>query len=228
MHWVIHYDLYQLGLLTMSKQVVVIDCGIGNVYSVCNALSHIGASPILSGDPTIIAKADRVILPGVGAFSKAMENLRKQGLDDAIAKFIEAGRPFLGICIGMQVLMENSTEFGYYTGLGHIKGSVDRISNILVSGSKVKVPHIGWDHVNIISSSFNKEINYIENNHGFFYFVHSYMCKPLSEVNVLATTSYYGNKINAIIGRDNIIGVQFHPERSGPAGLNFLINYIQH
>lgn len=209
----------------MTKQVVVVDYGIGNVFSVCNALSRLGASPILSGDPVVIAKAERVILPGVGAFSKAMENLRSQGLDDAIATFIDTERPFLGICIGMQVLMERSTEFGDHAGLGHIKGSVERIPSVSSSGSKVKVPHIGWIKVNKASNSLNNVASCIPNEQNYFYFVHSYMCKPSSAEDVLATANYHGNKITAIVGRDNIFGVQFHPERSGSAGLSFLAQF---
>lgn len=212
----------------MTKQVVVVDYGIGNVFSVCNALSRIGASPILSGDPVVIAKAERVILPGVGAFSKAMENLRRQGLDDAIANFIDTGRPFLGICIGMQVLMERSTEFGDHAGLGHIKGSVERIPNISGSGSRVKVPNIGWSQVNNVSRLFDKKSSCIPNKQSYFYFVHSYMCKPVNEENLIATASYGGNKITAIVGRDNIFGVQFHPERSGLNGINFLKIFVRH
>jgi glutamine amidotransferase len=211
----------------MTKQVVVVDYGIGNVFSVCNALSRIGASPILSGDPVVIAKAERVILPGVGAFSKAMENLRSQGLDDAIATFIDTGRPFLGICIGMQVLMERSTEFGDHAGLGHIKGSVERIPNVSSSGSRVKVPHIGWAKVTNKSSSLNNAASCIPNDQRYFYFVHSFMCSPTSEDNLFATANYHGNKITAIVGRDNILGVQFHPERSGNVGLSFLNHYFK-
>lgn len=210
----------------MTKQVVVVDYGIGNVFSVCNALWRIGASPILSGDPVVIAKAERVILPGVGAFSEAMAHLRRQGLDDAIASFIHTGRPFLGICIGMQVLMERSTEFGDHAGLGHIKGSVERIPNVLSSGSRVKVPHIGWAKVNNTSSPLNNAASCIPNSQRYLYFVHSYMCKPSSEENLFATANYHGNKITAIVGRNNILGVQFHPERSGSAGLSFLSQFV--
>lgn len=210
----------------MSKKVVVVDYGIGNIFSVCNALLSIGASPILSSDPSIIAKAERIILPGVGAFSKAMENLRSRGLDDAIATFIETGRPFLGICIGMQVLMERSTELGDHHGLGHIKGSVERISNISSSGSRVKVPHIGWGKVDNALYALNYTDSCTQNDQSYFYFVHSYMCKPVNEENLIATANYHGNKITAIIGCDNILGVQFHPERSGPDGLLFIQNFI--
>ena len=156
-----------------------------------------------------------------------MENLRKQGSDDAIATFIDTERPFLGICIGMQVLMERSNEFGEHAGLGHIKGSVERIPNISGSGSRVKVPHIGWAKVNNTSTSLNNHASCILKEQNYFYFVHSYMCSPTSIDNVLAAANYYGNKITAIVGRDNILGVQFHPERSGNEGLSFLNHYLK-
>lgn len=210
------------GSRAMPRQVVVVDYGIGNVFSVCNALSRIGASPVLSGDSAIITKAERVILPGVGAFSKAMDNLRSQGLDDATAKFIDTGRPFLGICIGMQVLMERSTELGEHAGLGYIKGSVEMIPNISLQGDCLKVPHVGWAKVNNYSTLSHQTAVRPSDRDRYFYFVHSFMCKPSIEENLLATVSYHGRKITAMVGRDNILGVQFHPERSGPSGLTFL------
>ena len=224
--WVIRFDPCLQSLQAMTKQVVVVDYGIGNVFSVCNALSRVGASPILSEDPVVIAKAERVILPGVGAFSKAMENLRNLGLDDAIATFIETGRPFLGICIGMQVLMERSTEFGDHVGLGHIKGSVERIPSISISGSRIKVPHIGWSKLSNNPYAIKNDFIF-PTNESYFYFVHSYACKPSSKENVFATASYHGERIAAIISLDNILGVQFHPERSGPNGLSFLNKFIK-
>ena len=210
----------------MSKQVVVIDYGIGNVFSVCNALLRIGASPILSGDPIVITEAERVILPGVGAFSKAVENLRFGGLDDAVATFIGTGRPFLGICVGMQVLMERSTEFGNHAGLGHIRGSVERIPSISFDWNRVKVPHIGWSPVTSTSQSFSSSASIIPGGKAYFYFSHSYMCKPKLETDLLATTVYNSNIIAALVGLDNILGVQFHPERSGPEGLKFLNHFL--
>lgn len=200
--------------------MVVIDYGIGNVFSVCNALSHIGASPILSGDPSVVANAERVILPGVGAFSKAMENLRSQRLDAAIANFIDTGRPFLGICIGMQVLMESSSELGEHLGLGHIKGKVGRLQNLSDGTSKTKVPNIGW--FRIVEKEHDEMISPLGAH---FYFVHSYCCQPIDSDNLMAIVSA-GGEIPAVIGKDNIIGVQFHPERSGPDGLRFLQSFL--
>lgn len=201
----------------MSKQVVVIDYGIGNVFSVCNALLRVDATPVLSADPAVICQAERVILPGVGAFSKAMDNLRRQGLDHAIAAFIATGRPFLGICIGMQVLMERSTELGEHVGLGYIKGSVDRLKESTVGIDKIKVPHIGWRNIVL-----HKKSELIGQKENYFYFVHSYTCNTAYDHNLLATVNCPNGNISAVIGIDNILGVQFHPERSGPDGLRFL------
>jgi glutamine amidotransferase len=210
----------------MGKRVTVVDYGIGNVYSVCNALSSVGATPALSADPDKIATAERLILPGVGAFSKAMESLGRRGLEEAVSQFIGSGRPMLGICIGMQVLMESSTEFGEYTGLKHIEGGVEKIPAYNKNGDKVKVPHIGWAEVKPtrdFSDGPLSELNSKEDS--YFYFVHSFMCKPKNPDHLLATTTYRGLNITAAIGRENIIGLQFHPERSGRAGLRLLSRF---
>lgn len=210
----------------MSKQVVVIDYGIGNVFSVCNALSRIGASPILTRDPVAIANAERVVLPGVGAFSKAMYNLQSKGLIDSIVKFVDTGRPFLGICIGMQVLMDCSVEFGNHTGLGLIPGRVIPIPNAAKMGEKIKIPHIGWSEVKGSPDTpvGNSLISFGERKH--FYFTHSYVCEVFEDSHISATTAYHGNIFTAVIGCRNILGVQFHPERSGENGLKFLRQFL--
>lgn len=210
----------------MSKQVVVCDYGIGNVFSICNALSRVGASPLLTGDPAIVRKAERVILPGVGAFPRAMQNLRALGLDDAIATFIETERPFLGICIGMQVLMERSIECGEHCGLGHIEGAVGRIPSFSINGGRIRAPFIGWSKVDTSFSSRYDILFDLADCERYFYFVHSYMCNPTSDENLIATTNIQGNKMVAAVGRDNILGVQFHPERSGTGGLMFLSRFV--
>ena len=208
----------------MLRKVSVIDYGIGNVYSVCNALEQIGAQPFLSSDPSAIEKSERVILPGVGAFSKAMQNLRKEGLDEAVMRFVETGKPFLGICIGMQVLMERSLEFGLNRGLGLIKGGVERIDGNLIKG--IKVPHIGWSNVRIDKKHSSNKLEKIFSPNSFFYFTHSYYCKPDNHNHILGTISLGDNIFTAILRNENMVGVQFHPERSGQIGLNFLSAFV--
>lgn len=209
-------------------EVVVLDYGIGNVFSVCNALEHVGCSVSLTRDKAKIRAADRLILPGVGAFSRAMENLASFGLDEEIMRFAETGRPFLGICIGMQALMEYSTEFGHHAGLGLIEGHVDRIADRTTDGAPLRVPHVAWSEVTSTSSTPQSgwlSSAFLRPSH--YYFVHSFMAKPTDPKRVAAVASYGGNGITAAISRENIVGVQFHPERSGPAGLQFLQHFSE-
>lgn len=216
----------------MSKQAIVIDYGIGNVFSVCNALKEIGVDPVLSADPKVIETADRVILPGVGAYSRAMAALVSKGFDDALRTFVQTGRPFLGICIGMQVLLEQSNEMGIHQGLGLIEGSVEKIPNEHANGERLLVPHISWASVvkpdgpiaapwkgSILESKCDSLQTY--------YFVHSYAARPTNPKNLLAQTTYGGHQLTAAIQKDNITGVQFHPERSGKTGLKLLDRFVR-
>jgi len=214
----------------MNGSVVVVDYGIGNVFSVCNALKQVGAEPQLTRDiPTILA-ADRVVLPGVGAFGRAMDAIKAYHLDETLAKYVETGRPFLGICIGMQVLMETSLEFGAHKGLGMIPGKVERIPNTSTDGETVRVPHISWAQVGPVPARSQAEWAQtpLADPAGLldFYFVHSYHCQPSNPDYILAEAEFHGNAITAAVRRDNILGVQFHPERSGPAGLAVLQRYV--
>lgn len=212
----------------MSSSVVVVDYGIGNVFSVCNALKKVGAEPELTRDVSKILAADRVILPGVGAFAKAMKALQQYGLDEVLRSFVSTERPFLGICIGMQVLMDASAEFGEHPGLGFIPGRVDRISSIGTDGTPLRVPHICWGRVQFLNTASSDEgVRTLRaGGNQDFYFVHSYHAKPRDSRHVLAVTEYGGNNITAAVHKDNIVGVQFHPERSGPAGLALLESFI--
>ncbi len=203
--------------------LVVIDYGIGNVFSVCNALKQIGFEPKLTRDPETIRTADMVILPGVGAFSRAMENLREFGLDVEIAAYAKTGKPLLGICIGMQVLMDLSTEFGNHAGLGLIPGEVERIKPTAKSGAVLRIPHIAWSQVSSATAPSSQAwYGQAFRTPAHYYFVHSFMAYPTDADHALATAYYGGHKITAAVGLDNVIGVQFHPERSGPAGLKLL------
>jgi len=200
----------------MSQSVVVIDYGIGNVFSVCNALRKIGASPVLTNDPKLIANADRLVLP--------VENLKKNGLDNAIYDFVATRRPFLGICIGMQLLMDSSSENGFHKGLGLISGTVEEIKDNFLIKERAKVPHIGWSEVSMLA---NQKIPITSVNSNHFYFVHSYVCVPSRKENIIGLFEYSGAMLTAIVRKNNIFGVQFHPERSGNSGLSFLKDFIE-
>jgi glutamine amidotransferase len=211
----------------MTRRVVIVSYGVGNIFSVFNALESIGQRPTLSGEPDVIERADALVLPGVGAFSKAMSNLRSTGLSCAISSLIQRGRPILGICLEMQLLMEGSSEFGDHVGLGFIKGRAERIPKSTVEGNALRVPHIGWNEVHV--RGCHQPLTHLQHSldQRHFYFVHSYACNPTDSRDIVATVKYGCHELSAVIRRENIIGVQFHPERSGRNGLNFLKSFVQ-
>lgn len=211
----------------MNTSVVVVDYGIGNVFSVCNALKKAGMEPNLTRDLADIKSADRLLLPGVGAFGKAIDALVDLGLDDTIRTFVETGRPFLGICIGMQLLMDKATEFGTHKGLGLIPGKVDRIPGKSTTGETLRIPHISWATVKPVvgdpeTAWQRSPLSAADSRHSDFYFVHSYHALPKDPAHIHAVIDYGGNNITAAVRRDNIFGTQFHPERSGALGLQVL------
>ena len=215
----------------MSATTIVVDYGIGNVFSVCNAIRQVGGEAELTGDLDAIRKAERVILPGVGAFARAMDALNSKGIADALRDFVATGRPFLGICIGMQVLMDRSTEFGETAGLGFVPGSVERIASTSPSGQHLRVPHIGWAPLTPSGGTARERwhgtaLEEADSTGGAVYFVHSYHCVPEEQSNRIAFADYDGLEVTAAIHRDNITGVQFHPERSAEAGQNILSRFL--
>lgn len=214
----------------MSEKVVVVDYGIGNVFSVCNALRRIGTEPNLTSETNVIRGADRLILPGVGAFASAMNQLRARGIIPALNDFVSTGRPFLGICIGMQVLMDRSTEFGNHEGLGFIPGKVDRIPSTAPSGIRLRVPHIGWAQLRAdnddTSAWKGTPLEGTIPGADAVYFVHSYHCLPNDPKSRIAFADYDGSEVTAAVRRDNIVGIQFHPERSAEAGQKILKAFL--
>lgn len=210
-----------------SSAVAIIDLGIGNLLSVERALQHLGVKAFTSRDPDLIIKHKRIILPGVGSFSEGMKSIKKNNLDDALMQSIKNGIPLLGICLGMQMLFDSSEEFETTDGLGFIEGNVEKIPHLSVPGKSLKIPHVGWAKIkeNEISQT-NKLLSGINKN-SFFYFVHSYVAKPKKVVYVTASCIYGGHPLTAIVNKDNIVGCQFHPEKSGPAGLAFLKNFCE-
>jgi len=198
-----------------KPSIVVVDYGMGNLFSVKLACEKVGLRAVISSDPLKISKASALILPGVGAFGDAMENLKKMDLVNSIKKFINSGKPFLGICLGMQLLMTESEEFGLHKGLDVIKGKVFRFP----SGSE-KVPQVGWNQIKK-SRNIKWEKTLLNNltDRSYMYFVHSFYCIPESKDTCLAETEYAGVRYCSGLQKDNIVAFQFHPEKSGEKGL---------
>lgn len=205
------------------SNIVVIDYGIGNVKSQLNALIKVGADAKLSADRSEILDADAVILPGVGAFAQGMENLKKKNLIDTIIEFVGTGKPFMGICLGMQLLFEESSEFGKTKGLGLIKGKIDKLIPEVHSG--LKLPHIGWTEIQPgqMQSWNNSILSGIPPGTP-FYFVHSFAAFPEYKEDILAHSVYGNKEFCCAVKKNNIYGTQFHPEKSGEFGLNILKN----
>ncbi|MGA9363037.1 MAG: imidazole glycerol phosphate synthase subunit HisH [Bacteroidota bacterium] len=195
-------------------KITIIDCGISNLRSVQKAFEKVGVSTQTSRDPNVIEAAEKLVLPGVGAFGQGMENLGKNRLVEPILRHVKNGKPIIGICLGMQLLFSESEELGHHRGLNLLKGRLRRFP------STVKVPHVGWNQAHARRSSpLLKGIN----GGSYFYFVHSYYLEP--EENVTLTTTDYGIEFPSSIEKDNIFGIQFHPEKSQEKGLTILKNF---
>ena len=200
--------------------IAIIDYGVGNLFSLRSSLAKIGADTVVTSDPAVLAKADKLILPGVGAFADAAQKLRDSGLDDVIRREAAAGKPIMGICLGMQMLFEKSYEYGEHEGLGLLKGSVVPMEGVIPAN--LKIPHIGWNALHFKRSS--KLFQYIREG-DCVYFVHSFYASNCED-SVIATAEY-GAELTAAVERGNIMGCQFHPEKSGDVGLNILRAFCQ-
>jgi glutamine amidotransferase len=205
--------------------IVIVDYGMGNLRSVHKAMERVGFRAMVSHDPKMIEKAEGLIVPGVGAFKKAMENLAELRLVEPIMKFIHSGKPFLGICLGLQLLFSESEEFGRQKGLGLFQGRVVRFPFPLpektLAGESLKVPHMGWNSLRIMKR-FPALEEIEEGTH--FYFVHSYYPVP-EDWEIIATTTDYGGDFVSSVGRGKLFACQFHPEKSQSAGLKILENF---
>ena len=199
--------------------IVIIDYGMGNLRSVQQAFQKVGHRAIVTSDPEKVLRAAKVVLPGVGAFRDCIVNLKKRHLIDPIYRFIETGKPFLGICLGLQLLFTESEE-GEVEGLDIIKGGVKRFK----SSSGLKIPHMGWNQVKCKMQNVKCKLLTGIPDETYFYFVHSYYVEPGNKEIVLATTEY-GLEFVSAISKDNIYGVQFHPEKSQEWGLKMLRNF---
>ncbi|MBH64011.1 MAG: imidazole glycerol phosphate synthase subunit HisH [Alphaproteobacteria bacterium] len=207
--------------------VTVVDYGIGNLRSVCRALEFSGGQVDLTGRPDKIVKADRLVLPGVGAFAKCIDELQQRGLTEPLLEFFEGERPFLGICVGMQMMMESSGEFGRNEGFGLIPGSVEAIPRPNGSQCRYKVPHVGWDPLmRPESADWAESILADCQENDPVYFVHSYTAQPTSESHRLADSDYFGVRVSAVIQEGHRYGCQFHPEKSGETGLCILRKFL--
>ena len=196
--------------------IAIVDYGVGNLFSLQSSLAAIGAEAQVTADPAVLRAADRIILPGVGAFGDAAAKLRQSGLADLLIELAREGKPILGICLGMQLLLEKGFEYGEHEGLGLIKGEVRPIADVI--GEGLKIPHIGW---NALSFGAQKHplFRYLEEGEC-VYFVHSFYGENCAEA-VIATAEY-GAPLTAAVAKGNVMGCQFHPEKSGQTGLKIL------
>lgn len=204
-------------------EVTVVDYGVGNLFSVQSALEHCGTTVTVTSDHTKILAAARVVLPGVGAFGNAMQELHRRDLVGVITEVARRGTPLLGICLGMQLLLDRSEEFGVTEGLGLIPGSVVPVPDQTVTGEAQKIPHIGWTALHP-SANARWDGTVLQNTKpgDAVYFVHSFMAMPTDPSHRVAEGIYGGHNIAAVIARGNIVGCQFHPEKSGAVGLAIL------
>lgn len=204
-------------------KVTVIDYGFGNIFSVQKSLERCGATVTVSAEPETIIKSDRLVLPGVGAFGNAMKALAERNLITPIQQVAASGTPLLGICLGMQLLLSESEEFQRVEGLNLIPGCVVPAPDKDLDGNRLKIPHIGWNHLTPLTHK-GWQHPLLQNNLAgeAMYFVHSFMALPDDESARIADCHYGGNTIAAVIGQNNVLGCQFHPEKSGEAGLRLI------
>lgn len=202
--------------------VAIVDYAAGNLFSVEHACKAVGLTPVITGTPEDILQSDALILPGVGAFGDAMKNLRKLDLILPLREFAASGKPFMGICLGMQLLFSGSEEFGEHEGLNLIEGSVVKFPSINEYGEKNKIPQIGWNQIAYPSESqeqwHDTPLEQVANNE-FMYFVHSFYASPRNKENILAVTKYGGLSYCSAVIKENIFATQFHPEKSAVEGM---------
>ena len=196
--------------------VGIIDYGVGNLFSLRSSFAAIDQEVVVSSDPDVLRKADHILLPGVGAFADAVEKLRQSRMDQMVYEAVKAGKPMMGICLGMQMLFEKSFEYGEHRGLGLLKGQVIPMEGLLPK--ELKIPHMGWNALEITQPQGKLFANTRQGD--YVYFVHSYFAEGCEDS--LAARTEYGRWLTAAVEKDNVFGCQFHPEKSGEVGLNIL------
>lgn len=211
----------------MTSEVVIVDYGVGNLRSVTRAVAHCGMTPVLTSEVDRIEACDRLILPGVGAFGSCIAALRSHGFIEPLVRVMDSGRPVLGICVGMQMLLDSSEEFGQHDGLGRVSGPVKAVSPVGSDGSPHKIPHIGWSGLEQQTQSWEGTILEGVQQGAACYFVHSFVAMPADPESILAVADYDGIRLCAAVRAGNVYGVQFHPEKSGSVGLQILRNFLK-
>jgi len=210
-------------------KVAVVDYEMGNLFSVSRACENVGLFPLITSDPAIILSADAVILPGVGAFGDAMSNLKSLDLIGPLMDSIDSGKPFMGICLGMQLLMSESPEFGYYKGLDIIKGTVEKFPATIQEEYHVKVPQVGWNKIyrpaKVTKEQWQSSPFKGVQNYEYMYFVHSYFVIPEDSKITLSNTNYEGTEYSSSICSNNVFACQFHPEKSSKEGMKIYKNF---
>jgi imidazole glycerol-phosphate synthase subunit HisH len=202
--------------------IAIVDSGSGNLRSVEKALARVGGAPVVSADPEVVRRADRIVVPGQGAFADCVRALRARGLDQAIGEVVAAGRPYLGICLGLQVLFDASEEHGPVAGLGLLPGQVVRFTGSGADGAPRKVPHIGW---NTVRAARPDPLLAGIDEDAYVYFIHSYHAAPADPA-IVALECDYGGRFCAAVRKDNLFACQFHPEKSQAVGLRLLANFV--
>ena len=202
--------------------IAIVDYGVGNLYSVEKAFARFSSDVVLTHEAEIIDKADKVVLPGVGAFGDCMKNFKASGLVDAVLRAVKSGKPVMGICVGRQIMFEGSDESPGVAGLGIFKGRVRKIN-----APELKIPHMGWNSLTVNeNASVNIDLFKNIRENPYVYFVHSYYAVP-EDKSVITAKTIYGEEITAAVGKDNVIATQFHPEKSGDIGLSIIKNFVE-
>lgn len=205
--------------------IAIVDYDVGNLLSVQRALFAVQADCVITSDPEVIDSAYAIVLPGVGAFGTGTQNLKRRGLVAPLQHAAEQGKPILGICLGMQLLMDDSEEFGHWPGLGLLPGHVVRLDGGAET-CRVKIPQIGWNQIAPKRDWTGTLLDGVDEG-SFMYFVHSFCVDPANDADCLATCDYGQNRFCAVVSRQNVMGCQFHPEKSGEAGLQVLKNFVE-